>query len=212
MPTPLEPGVPLEGDAIPLSVPEIRGNEWQYVRQCLDTGWVSSVGAYVDRFERAMAERVGCRRAVAVVNGTAALHVALRIAGVQPGDEVLVSDLTFIAPVNAIRYLGAWPVFIDADPDYWQMDPQQVADFLERQCQWSAHALRNRETGRAVRAILPVHLLGHPVDMQPIVELARQVRSSRHRGRHGKPGGPLPGAARSAAWAISPASASTATS
>jgi perosamine synthetase len=169
-----EPGVPADADSIPLSVPEIGGNEWQYVRQCLDTGWVSSVGAYVDQFECAMAERVGCRRAVAVVNGTAALHVALRIAGVRPGDEVLVSDLTFIAPVNAIRYLSAWPVFIDADPRYWQMDPQQVADFLQRHCRWSDKVLRNRETGRPVRAILPVHLLGHPVDIQPIVELAHK--------------------------------------
>jgi perosamine synthetase len=170
----LEPGALAAENFIPLSVPEIRGNEWQYVRECLDTGWVSSVGAYVDRFERAVAQYVGCRRAVAAVNGTAALHVALRVAGVQPGDEVLVSDLTFIAPANAVRYLGAWPVFIDADPHYWQMDPQQVADFLERRCRWSGKVLRDRETGRPVRAVLPVHLLGHPVDMQPIVELARK--------------------------------------
>ncbi len=98
-----EPGAMPDDGFIPLSVPEIRGNEWKYVQECLDTGWVSSVGSYVDRFERAVAERVGVRRAVATVNGTAALHVALRIAGVEPDDEVLVSDLTFIAPVNAVR-------------------------------------------------------------------------------------------------------------
>jgi perosamine synthetase len=163
-----------ENSFIPLSVPEIRGNEWKYVQECLDTGWVSSVGSYVDRFERAMADYIGCRRAVATVNGTAALHVALRVAGVEPDDEVLVSDLTFIAPVNAVRYLGAWPVLIDAEPDYWQMDQRQVSDFLRRQCGVRQGRLYNKATGRRVRALLPVHVLGHPVDMAPLVELARQ--------------------------------------
>lgn len=174
MSTPFEPGARPAGGVIPLSVPELRGNEWKYVKECLDTGWVSSVGSYVDRFERMMAGQSGCRRAVATVNGTAALHVALRVAGVQTDEEVLVSDLTFIAPVNAIRYAGAWPVFIDAEPDYWQMDVQRATDFLERQCRWESGRLYNRATGRRVRAILPVHVLGHPVDMDPLVELARK--------------------------------------
>src|SRR5213082_1131405 len=99
---------------IPLSSPEFRGNEWKYVKECLDTGWVSSVGSFVDRFERAITERVGARHAVAVVNGTSALHLALLVAGVRPDDEVLVSDLTFIAPANAVRYVGAWPVLVGA--------------------------------------------------------------------------------------------------
>ncbi len=174
MSLPFEPGGRPGGDVVPLSVPEIRGNEWKYVKECLDTGWVSSVGSYVDRFERAMAGYIGCRRAVATVNGTAALHVALRVAGVEPDDEVLVSDLTFIAPVNAVRYLGAWPVLIDAEPDYWQMDPRQVADFLRRQCGVKQGRWHNKATGRRVRALLPVHILGHPVDMAPLVELARE--------------------------------------
>ena len=174
MSTPFEPGAPPPADFVPLSVPEIRGNEWTYVKECLDAGWVSSVGAYVDRFERAMAEYVGCRRAVATVNGTSALHVALRTVGVEPGDEVLVSDLTFIAPVNAVRYLGAWPVLIDAEPHYWQLDPQRVADFLHQQCRAENGELRNRATGRRVRAVLPVHVLGHPADLDPILELARR--------------------------------------
>ena len=118
---------------IPLSVPEIRGNEWKYIKECLDTNWVSSVGAFVGRFEEMVAGYVGAKRAVATVNGTAALHVALLVAGVQPDDEVLVSTLTFIAPANAVRYVGAWPVFIDAEPDYWQMDPQRTVDFLEQE-------------------------------------------------------------------------------
>lgn len=168
----LETGAPLPLDFISLCVPEICGNEWKYIKECLDTNFVSSVGAYVDRFEHEIAARVGTRYAVATVNGTTALHIALLVAGVQPDDEVLVSTLTFIAPANAIRYVGAWPVFIDAEPDYWQMDPQIVVDFLERECSWSCGEVHNKTTGRRVRAILPVHILGHPVDMDPILEIA----------------------------------------
>jgi perosamine synthetase len=174
MRTSFEPGAPPPDGFIPLSVPEIRGNEWRYVKECLDTGWVSSVGSYVERFEKDMARQVGTQHAVAAVNGTAALHVALLVAGVQPDDEVLVSTLTFIAPANAIRYAGAWPVFIDAEPDYWQMDPQRVADFLEKECRLENGELRNRSTGRRVKAIIPVHILGHPVNIKPILELARK--------------------------------------
>jgi perosamine synthetase len=128
----------------------------------------------VDRFESEIAARIGTRFAVATVNGTAALHVALLLAGVKPEDEVLVSTLTFIAPVNAIRYVGAWPMFIDAEPDYWQMDPSGVVDFLERSCRWHKRALHNRLTGRRVSAVIPVHILGHPVDLDPIIEIARK--------------------------------------
>ena len=134
---------------------------------------MSSVGPFVERFERQLAEHAGARFAVATVNGTAALHLALLVAGVEPDDEVLVSTLTFIAPANAIRYVGARPVFVDAEAAYCQMDPQKVIDWLEHSCRWSGGVLRNRETGRRVRAILPVHVLGHPVEMDPIVEIAR---------------------------------------
>jgi perosamine synthetase len=170
----LAPGAPPPSDFIPLIVPEIRGNEWKYIKECLDTNWVSSVGTYVDRFEKMMAERAGTKYAIATVNGTAALHVALLLAGVQADDEVLVSSLTFIAPVNAIRYVGAWPVFIDAEPTYWQIDPAGVVDFLENGCRWDGETLRNRRTGRRVKAILPVHILGHPVDMDPILQTAQK--------------------------------------
>ncbi|MDR3400916.1 MAG: LegC family aminotransferase [Chthoniobacter sp.] len=159
---------------IPLCVPEIRGNEWRYIKECLDTGWVSSVGSYVDRFEAMVAERAGLRHGVAAVNGTAALHISLLVAGVKPDDEVLVSTLTFIAPANAIRYVGARPVFIDAEPDYWQMDPAKVAYFLREKCHRVGGALRNKSTGRRVSAILPVHALGHPVQMKQIAALAQE--------------------------------------
>jgi perosamine synthetase len=159
---------------IPLSVPEIRGNEWKYVKECLDTGWVSSVGPFVERFERDVAGFVGARFGIATVNGTAALHTALQVAGVGPDEEVLISSITFIAPANAIRYIGAFPVFIDAEPEYWQMNPQKVLDFLEKSCQWRNGALYNLKTRRRVKAILPVHVLGHPVDIDPILEAARK--------------------------------------
>ena len=166
--------VQAETQFIPLSVPEIRGNEWEYVKECLDTGWVSSVGSYVERFEQMVAEQAGTKYAVATVNGTSALHISLLVAGVRPDDEVLVSTLTFIAPVNAIRYAGAWPVFIDAEPTYWQMDPDRVLAFIEHECEWSNEELRNRRTGRRVSAIIPVHILGHPADMEPILAIARK--------------------------------------
>jgi perosamine synthetase len=158
---------------IPLCVPEMGGHDWTYVKECLDTNWVSSVGPFVERFERDVAQRIGRRFGVAAVNGTAALHTALLVAGVQPDDEVVVPALTFIAPANAVRYAGAWPVFIDVDPDYWQIDLEQLAGFITRGCEWVGGVLRNRATGRRVTAILPVDLLGHPADLAPIVELAR---------------------------------------
>jgi perosamine synthetase len=168
----LSPTAPPPSDFIALIAPEIRGNEWKYVKECLDTNWVSSVGRYVDRFENMVAERAGTKYAIATVNGTAALHIALLLAGVQPDDEVVVSSLTFIAPANAIRYVRAWPVFIDAELTYWQMDPAGVIDFLDNGCRWDGESLRNRLTGRRVRAILPVHILGHPADLDPILEAA----------------------------------------
>ena len=158
---------------IPLCAPHLEGREWDYVRDCLDSNWVSSVGPYVTRFEKAMAQRLGVRGAVATVNGTAALHVALLACGVAPDDEVLVPTLTFIAPANAVRYCGAWPVFIDVDPHTWQMDVALVERFLRDNCKADDGRLVNRRSGRRVAALLPVHLLGHPVDMDPLVALAK---------------------------------------
>jgi perosamine synthetase len=174
MSTRFEPGAPFPESEIPLCIPEIRGNEWKYIKQCLDTNWVSSVGPFVDRFERMVADYVGTKYGVAVVSGTAALHIALLVCGVQQDDEVLVSTLSFIAPANAIRYVGAWPVFIDAEAQYWQMDAQKVMDFLEIECRWHKGSLYNKTTGRRVKAILPVHILGHPCHMDPILEMARK--------------------------------------
>jgi len=169
-----EPGALAARDGIPLCVPQIGGNEWKYLKECLDTNWVSSGGPFVERFEGVVADYIGAQYSVATVNGTAALHIAILVAGVQPDDEVLVSTLSFIAPANAVRYVGAWPVFVDADPGYWQMDAEKVVDFLEKECRWTNSELRNKRTGRRVRAIIPVHILGHPCDMDPILKIARK--------------------------------------
>lgn len=158
--------------AIPLCEPAIGGNEWAYVKECLDTGWVSSVGAFVDRFERSVAGAAETAHGVATVNGTSALHIALLVAGVEPEDEVLVSSLSFIAPANAVRYAGAWPVFIDVEPRYRQMDTAKAIEFLTGACDWRSGGLYNRVTGRRIRAVLPVHILGHPVDLDPLIEVA----------------------------------------
>lgn len=179
---------------IPLSVPQLDGNEWAYLKECLDTNFVSSVGPFVERFEHLVAEFAGARHAVATVNGTAGLHLALRLSDVRPEDEVLVSALTFIAPANAVRYLGAWPVFIDAEPHYWQMDAAAVERFLEEQCVTRDGKVYSRLSGRRIAAIVPVHILGHPVDLDaiceiagrfqiPVVEDASEALGARYRGR-----------------------------
>lgn len=165
---------PAAREAIPLSAPNIAGNEWKYVKVCLDSGWVSSAGRYVERFEREFAAAVTAPHAVACASGTAALHIALLVSGVQPDDEVVVPALTFIAPANAVRYVGAWPTFVDAGLDYWQIDCSQLEAFLHEDCVISQGTLRNRHTGRRVSAVLAVDILGHPCDMDRVHELAAE--------------------------------------
>lgn len=160
---------------VPLSVPEIGGNEWAYVKECLDTGWVSSAGPFVDRFEREFAARLGVKHAVACASGTAALHVALICAGVRPGDLVLTSTVTFIASVNSIVYCGAEAVLIDADPRSWQMDVPGVVAYLETQCERRADGLYEKASGARVGAVMPVHILGCPVDMDPLMEVCGRL-------------------------------------
>lgn len=118
---------------IPLSVPNLGGNEWKYIKDCLDTNWVSSVGSYVDRFEKSLAEFTGAKHAVATVNGTAALHISLLLAGVGQGDLVIAPNITFIASINSITYCGANPVLIDIDERTWQMDLNLLEEFLKKE-------------------------------------------------------------------------------
>jgi perosamine synthetase len=163
-----EPEAPSSTGRIALCAAEIRADDIASVVATLEAGWVSTAGPAVAQFEKKLAEYVGTRHAIATDSGTAALHVSLLVAGIRPDDEVLVSDMTFIAPVNAIRYAGAWPVLVDAEPDHWQMDVELAARFLERECAPRNGHLVNRRTGRRVSAVLPVHLLGHPCDLDAL--------------------------------------------
>jgi perosamine synthetase len=165
-------GVNSKEDFIPLLIPEIGGNEWNYVKDCLDTGWISSVGSYVNQFEDTFAKKLDIPYSIATVNGTSALHVALLVAGVKPDDEVFVSTLTFIAPVNAIRYVNAWPVFIDADSEHWQMDPNDLESYIGQNCEKRPEGTFDKLTSRIVKAIIPVHILGYPCDMDSIKRIA----------------------------------------
>jgi perosamine synthetase len=159
---------------IPSAEPFFGGNEGRYLQECLDSGWVSSAGPQVERFERAVAARTGSAHAVATQNGTAALHVALLACGVGPGDEVLLPSLTFIATANAVRYCGAEPVFMDCEPVAWGIDPVKVREFLDRRAQIRAGVCVDRESGRTIRAILPVHVYGHAADIGPLLDLAAE--------------------------------------
>ncbi len=161
---------------IPLSVPCLQGNEERYVTDCIRTNWISSVGSYVDRFEAAFAEYVGAPHAVAVVNGTAALHLSLLTAGVERGDLVAVPAVTFIAPVNAIRYVGADPLFVDLDPVTLGFDPASFESWLTAECELRDGCCRHRATGRCLRAIIPVHLYGHSCAMDDLQALAERWR------------------------------------
>jgi len=179
---------------IPLAVPNLAGNEWAYIKDCLDTNWVSYAGPYVDRFERELAGQAGAQHAVATASGTAALHVALLLAGVGWDDEVVMPGLTFVAPANAVRYCGAWPVFTDVRESDWQWDVQQVGEFLEAGCGMRDGKLVNKRTGRRIAALLPVHLLGGMCDVDavaglatryalPVVEDAAECLGGRYKGR-----------------------------
>jgi perosamine synthetase len=159
---------------IPLSVPHISGNEWDYVKECLDGEWVSSAGPFVDRFEREFAAYVGSKFAVACSSGSAALHVSLLLAGVKPGDLVLVPSLTFIASVNAIHYCGAEPVFFDCD-EHYNLDAGQVEEFLRSSCRSGAGGLTHKKSGRRVSAILPVHVFGNAVNLESFLSVAQEL-------------------------------------
>jgi perosamine synthetase len=142
-----------------LSGPNIAGNEWKYVKECLDTGWVSSVGSYVTKFEEMVAQYAGCKYGVATSNGTSALQVALQLAGVEQNDYVIVPNVTFIASINSIKYRGANPILIDVDPKTWQMDLGILEQFLKSETEAKNGDLIYRKNGRIIRCIMPVHVL-----------------------------------------------------
>jgi perosamine synthetase len=160
---------------IPLSIPNIIGNELGYLKKCIDTNWVSSSGGFVEEFEDAICSYVKSKYAVACVNGTAGLQVALKLSGVERNDEVIVPTLTFIAPVNTVKYLGAEPVFMDCD-DYMNIDPDKLREFCIKECKVTKAGLRNKSTGRMIKAVVPVHIFGNPCDMQEIMKIAKEFR------------------------------------
>ncbi len=184
------------GPHIPLHEPRFWGRERQYLLECVDSTYVSSVGAYVERLEEQLAAYTGAARAVLTVNGTAALHVALLLVGVQPGEEVLTQSLTFVATGNAITYTGARPYFLDIHRDRLSLDPRALERFLFTQTERGpGGALYNRETGRRIAACLPMHTFGFPCDLQslgelcalyelPLVEDAAEALGSWYRGKH----------------------------
>lgn len=188
---------------IPLSIPNISGNEWTYVKDCLDTGWISSVGSYVNLFEEKMAEFTGAKYAVAAMNGTAALHIALKLSGVRQGDLVIVPNITFVASCNAVRYCNADPLLVDIDQDTWQMDLYLLDEYIEKNTYLVTEDIGGVETTRPycslthrrIAAIMPVHVLGNMVDMDrlitlcnkyqlPIIEDSTEALGSLYKNRH----------------------------
>jgi len=180
---------------IALHEPEFRGNEKAYVTDCIETGWVSSVGSYVDRIERDLAAITGVGHAVATANGTAALHVCLMLAGVEAGDEVLMPALTFVATANAVAYIGATPHFVDSEDRSLAVDAAKLEAHLRAVAEVRGATCVNRETGRTIRALVVLHAFGHAGDLDALAALAERWKlvlvedaaeaiGSRYHGRH----------------------------
>ena len=181
---------------IGLHEPDFSGTQaWVYVKDCLDTGWVSTAGSWVSRFEQQLCALTGASHAVAVSNGTVALRLALNLVGVGPGDEVLLPPLSFVATANAVAHLGAVPHFVDIEPNTLGLCPAALSARLEAVAERRAGSLVNRETGRRIAAVLPVHVFGHPADAEslravadvwglPMVEDAAEALASWRHGTH----------------------------
>lgn len=156
-----------------LSGPNICGNEWKYVKDCLDTGWVSSVGSYVDQFEKMNAEFAGSKYAVATSSGTTALHVCLVLNNIGQGDYVIAPNITFIASLNSIKYTGAEPLLIDVDAKTWQMDLSLLEEFLEKETSLVNDVCTYKD-GNPIKAIMPVHVLGNMCNMDRLLKIAKK--------------------------------------
>ncbi|MBQ9274250.1 MAG: LegC family aminotransferase [Succinivibrio sp.] len=187
--------LPESGGPYPLHAPEFEGHELEYVDDCIKTGWVSSVGSYVDRFERDLAAFCGVKRAVAVSNGTASLHISLLACGVKRDDEVLIPDLTFVATANAVTYLGAIPHLVDCESTSLGVDAAALDDYLKEIAALRPEGLINKITGRRISALVPMHTFGHPCDMEALsalcerchltlIEDAAEAIGSFYHGRH----------------------------
>jgi perosamine synthetase len=161
---------------IPVNEPLLAANTLAYVADCIKTGWISSAGSYIRRFEEAFASFVGVKQAVTTTSGTTALHLALAGLGIGPGQEVLIPDLTMIAVPYAVLYTGARPAFLDVEPETYNLDPASLRNFIRKHCRFDAgrQALVDKRTGLVVKAVIPVHLYGHPCRMDEILALARE--------------------------------------
>lgn len=159
---------------VPLHEPTFNEKEVEYVTDCIETGWVSSVGAYVTRFEEDLAKFVGVKRAVAVVNGTASLHIALKAVGVEAQDEVLMPSLTFIATANAVSYLQAVPHFVDVNEETLGVDPVKLEQYLVQIGEMRGGVLFNKQTNRRIKALVPMHTFGHPCMMDELVAICEK--------------------------------------
>ena len=155
-----------------LSEPRFCGNEKKYLNDCIDSGWVSSAGDYVNQFEESIAKYTGVKHAIAMVSGTASIHLSLKIAGVHSGHEVIAPTLTFIAPINAISYLGAEPVFMDSD-SVFNLDIEKTIDFLKTKVKYKNGQNINKDTGNIIKAIVPVHIFGTTIDLAELVSICK---------------------------------------
>lgn len=165
-------GVVGKQDRVGLHEPELKGREVEYLTRCIETGWVSYLGEYVERFERELAAATGTKHAILTVNGTVATHAALMVAGIGQGDEVLVPALTFVASANGISHSGAMPHFVDSELSTLGLDPDKLQTYLEEIAVVEDGVCRNKLTGRPIRAVMPVHIFGHPVRMLELEPVA----------------------------------------
>ncbi len=181
---------------VPLSVPNIHGNEWKYVKDCLDTGWISSVGSYVNQFEQMVADFVGSKFGISVVNGTASLHTCLNLLGVTKEDYVIMNNITFVATANAVAYTGAEPILIDCDRELWQMDLDLLESFLAEDCFVDGESLRLKKNDRRIPVIMPVHVQGNIFDFDrfnsivckypiKVIEDSTESLGSKYKGKFG---------------------------
>lgn len=159
---------------IPLSVPNLSGNELKYITECIETNWVSSVGSYVDKFEKSLTEYTGAGYAVSTVNGSAALHISMLLAGVEQNDYVIIPNITFIASANTVTYLKATPLLIDVDAKSWQMDLEVLEDFLKTKTEIKNNNCILKSDRRIIRCIMPVHVLGNMCNMEKLMSIAAE--------------------------------------
>lgn len=182
-------------DFVPLSVPKFIGNEKKYLNECIDTTFVSSVGKFVDRFENDMAAFTGAKRAVVCVSGTNALHMSLMMAGVERDDEVLTQALTFIATCNALSYIGAHPIFIDVDKSTMGLSPDAIREWLCKNAEIKDGQYFNKNSGRRIKACVPMHTFGHPVRIEELAQICEEYHielvedaaesiGSKYKGKH----------------------------